>query len=666
MSELLTPRPCGSWSTPISSEVVVRAVREITGVAVDGESVYWSELRPEEGGRTQIVRLDGRGRLHEVLPEGSDARSAVHEYGGGAWWVRDGTVWFTEWADQRLYRLRTGGVPEPVTPVPSPPRSVRWADGDVHPEGERVVVVRETHHSRRATEVVNEVVVLSLEDGAVEDVAVEGGAVGAGAVEGGVGVVVSGPDFVSTPRWSPDGESLCWLEWNHPDMPWDSTLLRVRGEDGGVTEVAGGPEESVFQPRWAPDGSLWFCSDRTGWWTLYRWTPSEGVRCMVDRPAEVGGPQWAFGTSRYDFLSDGRVVLASRDGGADSLWLLSGGDLRELAAGCTTITSIAATRDGVVFAGGSPSAEPSVLRLALTEDGMGPVELLSERRELGLEPGWFSVPEHIEFPGHDGRPTYGHYYPPTSPCYSVPEGERPPLLVTIHGGPSGHARTTLAMGVQYWTSRGFGLVDVDYGGSTGYGRRYRDRLRGQWGVVDVADCVAAARWLGDQGRVDPDRLVIRGGSAGGFTTLMALATSEVFAAGADYFGVADLEGLAQETHKFESRYLDRLIAPYPAGRAVYLDRSPIAHLDALTAPLVVFQGAEDQVVPPAQSEAVVAALRARGVPVAYRVYDGEQHGFRRAENIRDALDAELSFYAQVLGFPLPPGEGITPIAVENL
>jgi dipeptidyl aminopeptidase/acylaminoacyl peptidase len=387
---------------------------------------------------------------------------------------------------------------------------------------------------------------------------------------------------------------------------------------------------------------------------------------MVDREAEVGGPQWVFGISRYDFLPDGRVVLASRSRGADSVWLLSGEALRQLPAGCTTVTNVVATRDAVVLAGGSPSAEPSVLRLAVTEDDTGPVEVLSERRELGLEPGWFSVPEHIEFPGHDGRPTYGHYYPPTNPLHAAPEGERPPLLVTIHGGPTGHAMTTLAMGKQYWTSRGFALVDVDYGGSTGYGRQYRNRLRGQWGIVDVADCVAAAHWLGDQGKADPDRLLIRGGSAGGFTTLLALATSEVFAAGADHFGVADLEALALETHKFESRYLDRLIAPYPSGRQVYLDRSPLTHVDALTAPLVVFQGAEDEVVPAAQSEAVVAALRAKGVPVAYRVYDGEQHGFRRAENIRDALDGELSFYAQVLGFPLPTGESIAPIPVENL
>lgn len=645
MSDHPTPLPCGSWPTPITSELVVRAVRDITAVAVDGDEVYWSELRPDEGGRTQVVRLERDGRRGEVLPEGSNARTAAHEYGGAAWWVRYGTVWFTEWGDQCLYRLRSGGAPVQVTPEPPTPRSVRWADGDVHADGERVAVVRESHHGPHATDVINEVVVLS-DHGDAE-------------------VVVSGPDFVSSPRWSPGGESLCWLEWNHPDMPWDSTLLKVR-RGGGVTTVAGGADESVFQPRWAPDGSLWFCSDRTDWWTLYRWTPQQGVRCMVDREAEVGWPQWVFGISRYDFLPDGRVVFASRSRGADSLWLLSGGDLRELPAGCTTITNVVATKDAVVLAGGSPSAKPSALRLTVAEDVTGGVEVLSERREPGLERGWFSVPKHIEFPGHDRRSTYAHYYPPTNPLHSVPTGERPPLLVTIHGGPTAHALTSLALGKQYWTSRGFALVDIDYGGSTGYGRQYRNRLYGQWGVVDVADCVAAARWLADHGKADPDRLLIRGGSAGGFTTLLALATPKVFAAGADYFGVADLEAIARETHKFESRYLDRLIAPYPDGRQVYLDRSPLTHLDAMTAPLVVFQGAEDEVVPPDQSEAVVAALRAKGVPVAYRVYEGEQHGFRRAENIRDTLDAELSFYAQLLGFPLPPGERIAPIPVENL
>lgn len=642
--------PCGSWPTPITADLVVHEASKLVDVAMDGEVVYWSELRPHEGGRVTMVRREPGADPTDVLPADANARTAVHEYGGGAWWVRNGTVWYVDWADQRLRRIDPGAEPVEVTPASREGGSVRWADGDVHPVDGRIALVRETHPvgSTGAVDVVNEIVV--LDSAGQQD------------------TVVSGPDFVSDPRWSPDGDSLAWLEWDHPAMPWDATTLKVQNAMGVVT-VAGGvddADEGICQPQWAPDGSLWFSSDREDWWSLYRWTPADGVQCMFDRPGEVGGPKWTFGPRRYAFLADGRVVLAALHQGSDSLFLLdTDGTVVDLPVASTCVADMAASGDTVALIGSSASEESAVLCFAVGETA-AEVETLSARRDVGIDPGWYAAPEHIEFPGGDGRPTYANFYRPTNPTARPLDGELPPLIVLIHGGPTSNAVTTLSLPQQFWTSRGFAVVDVDYGGSTGYGRSYRNRLQGEWGILDVGDCVAVVSWLAEQGWVDPARAVIRGGSAGGFTVLMALAVSDVFAAGADYFGVADVEALALDTHKFESRYLDGLIAPYPEGRDVYRERSPLTHLDTLSSPLVVLQGAEDRVVPPAQSEMIVAALREKGLPVAYRLYDGEQHGFRQAANIKDSLQAELSFYSQVLGFDLPAEEGIPTLEIENL
>jgi dipeptidyl aminopeptidase/acylaminoacyl peptidase len=645
-----TRLPCGSWPTPITADVVVHQASKLVDLATDGHSVYWAELRPHEGGRVKIVRLGPGEDPVDVLPAEANARTAVHEYGGGAWWVRDNTVWYADWADQRLRRIDPGAAPVTVTSAAPEGGSVRWADGDVHPTDGRIALVRETHPvgSTGAVDVVNEIVVLDS--------------------EGKEDTVVSGPDFVSDPRWSPDGASLAWLEWDHPAMPWDAATLKVQDLMGAVT-VAGGVDdapEGICQPQWAPDGSLWFCSDRDDWWSLYRWTAEDGVQRMFDRPGDVGAPKWTFGPRRYAFLGDGRVVLAVLHEGRDTVCLLEAdGSVHELDLGVTTVADLAASGDTVVLIGSSGTAGGAVLRFHVAESP-GEVERLSAVHDVGIDPEWYAEPRHIEFPGGDGRPTYANFYPPTNPTALPLEDELPPVIVVIHGGPTSNAVTTLSLAVQFWTSRGFAVVDVDYGGSTGYGRAYRNRLRGEWGVVDVGDCVAVVRWLAEQRWVDPDRAVIRGGSAGGFTVLMALAVSDVFAAGADYFGVADAEALALHTHKFESRYLDGLIGPYPEQREVYLERSPLTHLDSLSAPLVVLQGDEDRVVPPAQSEMVVDALREKGLPVAYRLYEGEQHGFRRAENIKDSLQAELSFYSQVLGFEVPPQEGIPTLEIENL
>jgi dipeptidyl aminopeptidase/acylaminoacyl peptidase len=666
--------PYGSWQTPITSELVVRAAASLGAVVVDGDSVWWSELRPEEGGRTQIVHELGDGPAVDLLPQGFNARTAVHEYGGGAWWVRGRhTVWFANWDDQRLHQLTARAMPRAVTPDPEAPRGDRWTDGVLDASGRWLLVVRE-HHPPGGTpaDVVNEIVVLDT-TGDLEP-----------------GALVSGPDFVSDPRLSPDGTRFCWLQWNHPDMPWDGTELVVADIDwtdtgprlANPTVVAGRPHrapggasagESVFQPRWHADGSLWFVSDRTGWGNLYRWAGGE-IEPRIQMEAEIGVPQWVFGQSRYAFTADGRVVFAYQSEGLDHLAVAApDGSTDDLDLPYTAIASVEAAGDSVVFVGASATAEPAVVRVPLDpatdEPGgaeAGTPEVLRPPRDLRLDPAWFSVPEPIAFPTSGRRTAHALFYPPANPEAEAPAEEKPPLLVLIHGGPTAAARPMLQLGVQYWTSRGFAVADVNYGGSTGYGRDYLRQLDDNWGVVDLDDCVAAARWLAEQGHVDPDRLAIRGGSAGGYTTLAALAFRDTFAAGASHFGVADLEALATETHKFESRYLDGLIGPYPARRDLYIERSPIHHVDGFDRPLIVLQGLEDEIVPPNQAQMIVDALRGKGVPVAYVTFEGEQHGFRQAANIRRALDAELSFYAQVFGFDLPAAEGIEPVTVENL
>jgi dipeptidyl aminopeptidase/acylaminoacyl peptidase len=642
-------RPFGSWSTPITSELVVRSARTPNALQVDGDDVWWSEGRPEEGGRFAVLRRTPDGTVTEVVTAPTSARTSVHEYGGGAWWVAGGVLWYADWVTQRLHRLAPGADAVALTPEPEVPRGLRYADGRVSPDGSTLLVVQEEHRSdgREAT---NSLVRLAADEPSLPE------------------VVVTGPDFVADPRWRPDGGAFCWLEWDHPDMPWDATRLMVDEGGARTVVVAGDIRESVCQPTWAPDGSLWFSGDRTGFWSLYRWTPAAGVELMVDLAADIGFPQWVFGQRCFAFLDDSRVALVYSDAGVDRLavWDPDSGAVADVDVPHSMIDSVQAAGSGVVYIAASPTTEAHVVQVAINGADGAPPEVLVPARDLGLDPAWFSAPEPIEFPTAGGGTAHALYYPPTNPEATAPDDERPPLLVMIHGGPTAAARPMLQLSKQYWTSRGFAVVDVNYRGSTGYGRAYRDLLRGEWGVADVEDCAAVCEFLVERGDVDPDRLCIRGGSAGGFTTLAALTFHEVFAAGSSHYGVADLAVLAAETHKFESRYLDGLVGPWPEARRVYEDRSPIFHIDRIYRPLAVFQGLDDPIVPPNQAEMIVDALRTKGVPVAYLAFEGEQHGFRQAHNIRAALDGELSFYAQVLGFDLPPEEGITPIKVENL
>ncbi|MGW0246639.1 S9 family peptidase [Nocardia goodfellowii] len=653
----ITVLPFGSWPTSITSESVVSAAVRLGEVRVDGGDVYWAEGRPSEGGRTQIVRCAPDGTRTDLLPEGMNARTAVHEYGGAAWWVRGGVLFVVNWDDQRLYRIERGREPVALTPEPAVARGDRYGDGAFGPDGGEVLAIREHHPvgGRGAVDVRNEIVRLAADRPSLPE------------------VVVSGPDFVAAPRLSPDGSMLAVIAWDHPSMPWDDTVLRVRDlATGADTIVAGGAGESVQEPRWRDDGSLLFLSDRNGWWNLYRWTTAGTVEAVIEVEAEIGVPAWQLGSARYAVLADDSIVFARWRQGYDGLAVRRpDGLVTDVELPFSAITAVErADGNAVIVVAGTPTSELGVYRITFVSTQVE-VETLRAPRALGLRDADISVPEPISFPSTDraGAPRSAHalFYPPTSTRYRGPDGELPPLLVMIHGGPTAQALPLLASSTQYWTSRGFAVVDVNYGGSTGYGRAYRELLRDAWGVVDVADCIAAARWLADNGRVDPRRLAIRGGSAGGYTTLAALARADSpFSAGADHYGVADLEALAAETHKFESRYLDCLIGEYPAERDLYRERSPIHHIEQFRSPLIVLQGSEDAVVPPNQSEMIVDALRKRRIPVTYILFEGEQHGFRRAENIRRALDSELSFYAQIFGFDLPADEGIEAVTVENL
>jgi len=636
--------PYGSWRSPILSDLIVAGTIGLEQIALDGEDIYWVELRPTEGGRNVIVRRTPDGRLSDMTPAPFNARTRVHEYGGGAFAVLDGTVYFSNLGDQRLYRQRPGGIPEPLTP----PVDRRYADAVADPRRGRLICVREDH-TIPTSQPINTLVSVPLTPGREDR------------------VLVAGNDFYASPRLSPDGSHLAWLTWNHPRMPWDGTelwvaLVRADGTLGPAELVAGGVEESVQQPQWSPGGILHFISDRSGWWNLYRWRggPSEP---LCPRAAEFGEPPWTLGLSTYAFLSAERILCAYIERGASRLAILDATTdrLEPLEAAYTEICSVRATARQAAFRAGSATAHNAIIRL---DPATRQTQVLRRSSDLAIDPGYLAQPEAIEFPTGHGLTAHAFFYPPQNRDYVAPSGERPPLLVRSHGGPTSAATATLNLEIQFWTSRGIAVLDVNYGGSSGYGRAYRERLKGQWGVVDVDDCVNGARHLVERGLVDGRRLAIRGGSAGGYTALAALTFHSLFQAGASRYGVSDLEALAQDTHKFESHYLDGLIGPYPERRDLYLQRSPIHHTGHLSRPIIFFQGLEDRVVPPSQAEKMVQALRARGLPVAYIAFEGEQHGFRRAENIKRALDAELYFYSRIFGFPL--AEPVEPIVIENL
>jgi dipeptidyl aminopeptidase/acylaminoacyl peptidase len=639
-------KPYGSWKSPITSDVIIAETIGLGGTGIDGDDVYWLEQRPQEGGRIAVVRR-GRtpdGQARDLTPAPFNARTRVHEYGGRAYAVSNGVVYFSNFADQRLYRQDPGAAPRPITPE----AALRYADYVVDGRRGLLFCVREDHTA--PGEAVNTLVKIHC----------------AGDERGGE-VIVSGHNFYSSLRLSPDGSRLAWLAWDHPNMPWDGTELWV-GElsvDGSVSRagrVAGGPAESIFQPEWSPDGLLYFISDRTGWWNLYRQRGGE-IEALCPMEAEFGEPQWVFGASTYAFESAGRLVCARTRRSKYHLAALDTATLRleEIETPYTDMGSVRAAPGRALFLAGSPTESWSVVLLDLKTRRF---EVLRRSGETGVDPGYVSIRQAIEFPTEGGRTAYAFFYAPRNKDFAAPAGERPPLIVMSHGGPTSAASGVFNPNIQYWTSRGFAVVDVNYGGSTGYGRAYRQRLNGQWGIVDVDDCVNAAQYLAGRGEADGERLIIRGGSAGGYTTLAALAFRSVFKAGASHYGVSDLEALAKDTHKFEARYLESLVGPYPERRDLYLERSPLHHARRLNCALILFQGLEDKVVPPDQSQKMFEAARAKELPVAYVAFEGEQHGFRKAENIKRALDGELYFYSRVFKFDL--ADPVEPVEIENL
>jgi dipeptidyl aminopeptidase/acylaminoacyl peptidase len=634
--------------------VVVAGAAGLGEVVVDGDDVWWAESRPDEGGRTVVVRLSPDGTVVDMLPSGVDVRTGVHEYGGGAWWVAGGVLVHSDRADERLYRRDADGVPVVLTPAPGGPRALRYADGRTTPDGRWYVCVREAHATGgEHAEPSNELVAVAM-DGSMQ-----------------VDVLVTGPDFVAAPRISSDGLRLAWIQWDHPELPWDDTELWVAdltiGPDGCALSgrrCVAAEGESFFQPEWRPDGVLHVVTDRGGWWHLHRVDTGTGaLHPLTSGEFEVATPQWVFGLSRYAFVGDD-IWFARREVGVDHLAVRrADGTTQQVpipveGGSATSIGSVVATGDGIIAVAAGWTSEPAVV--AVEPAG---VRILRQPRDLGIDAGWFPQPEALTFPTSGGEVAYAVVHPPTSPDHGGPDGELPPLLVLAHGGPTGSVRTQLQLAIAYWTSRGFAVADVDYRGSTGYGRPYRHRLRGGWGVLDVDDCVAVANHLVDAGRVDGGRLAIKGGSAGGFTVLAALTFHDVFTAGASRYGVADLAALAADTHKFESRYLDRLVGRWPEDEAVYRERSPIHHVDRLSTPILLLQGSEDAVVPPAQAHLMADALQSRGVPFALIEFPDEGHGFRRAATVVRALEAELSFFSDRFGFQ--PADELPPLAIRR-
>lgn len=628
--------PCGTWTSPITASVVAAGATPLSSLMLDGASLYWLEGRASEAGRSTLVGSGG-----ELTPAPFNVRSKVHEYGGGAYAVADGVAWFSNHADSRLYRVEAGLQAVPLT---AEGNGRRYADFVVDAGRRRLVSVREDHSA----------------GGHYPD-----NTIAAIGFDGKETVLVDGNDFYAAPRISPDGRHLAWLCWDHPHMPWEGSELWLADiqDDGSLVNgrlVAGGPQESVCQPEWSPGGVLHFVSDRSGWWNLYRFEHGV-VQPLCPREAEFGGPLWTFGGSLYGFRSDDEIVCAYVEGGVSKLARLRGGVLTEVATPYEEIRELRVNTQTVALLGGAPTLALELARIDL--EG-GTHEVLA-RSIAQLPPtGYLSVPRSISYPSANGRSAYAFHYPPTNADFAPQDGELPPLIVIGHGGPTGMAASTLKLATQFWTSRGFAVLDVNYGGSTGFGRAYRDLLKGQWGVVDVEDCVAGARHLAQQGLADPARLLVRGSSAGGLTTLCALAFHDVFKAGACYYGVSDLAGLDADSHKFESHYNQYLIAPPEQAERVYRERSPIHHTDKLKRPMIFFQGLDDMVVPPQQSETMVEALRARQVPVAYITLEGEGHGFRKAESVVKTLEAELVFYLRVFGIPVPAG--LPAVEIENL
>ena len=633
---------CGTWDSAITTDLLLSGSVGVSEVVPDGDDCWWAESRPSENGRTALMRWRD-GEVTEQTPAGANARTAVHEYGGGAWWVDAGEAFYVDYKDQRIRRINLDGSVDLISPEPESEKSLRYADFRLSPDRHWLIAVVEKHQASTGKGATTEPLNL------IQAIATDG--------SGTTHTLVEGADFYGSPRLSPDGSRLAWVQWMHPNMPWDDTELFVadiswramtieKPQLQNVKAVAGGTNEAIVQPEWSPNGELHFLSDRNDWWHLYRENDDEPV---LEVAGEIGYPPWVFGLSRYCFKADGEVVAAVFNGGVETLELHPDG---------SAFHSLRSVGNKVAFVASGWTSEAAVIF-----DGHV-IHKPRDLGQLGIESGYLQAPEVIEYPTTDDDVSHALFFAPANPGFDRALDEKPPLIVLAHGGPTSAARSQLSLARQFWTSRGFAVVDVNYRGSSGFGRAYRKKLEGVWGVADVDDCVYAARYLAERGLVDQERLIIRGGSAGGYTVLCALAFHETFTAGASLYGVADLEALASDTHKFESRYLDSLIGAYPEQKALYQSRSPINSLDGFSAPMIVLQGSEDAIVPPNQSRMIVDALDKKQVPVAYLEFEGEQHGFRKSETIKRALEAELEFYLRV--FRLLPADQFSDLQIRHL
>ena len=634
--------PYGSWPSPITAELITSGITGLAALSSNGHALFWLESRPEENGRNTLITLrDGKRR--ELTPAPFNVRTRVHEYGGGAYHATTTDIFFVNFIDQNIYRVSlSGGIPVALTHTDE---NTRYADFIFDALRARLIAVGERPGD---SERENCLVSIDAQNGRSID-------------------LHRGHDFYAAPRMSPDGRRLCFLSWDHPNMPWDGTQLHVAtfADDGSLTAamiVAGGAAESIVQPEWLTSERLLFASDQNGFWNLYSYDAS-GIYCVYPDAAEYSGPAWAFGTRYYCGVGPRHVVAQRMHNGSTSLLIIDVDHAMATPLLCEwqDFFGLAMLADRLYFIGGRPDRLAAIASIGL--DGtVG--ETIADSGTLTLAPTWFSMPETIEYRSRDGTTAHAYFYPPHNPNTRGAPAELPPLLVMSHGGPTAAAHPSINLRIQYYTSRGWAVADVNYGGSSGYGRAYRARLDGLWGVVDVHDCEDVVGYLATARRIDPQRAAIRGGSAGGYTTLAALTFGETFRAGASHYGVGDLESLARDTHKFESRYLERLIGPYPQARDLYVARSPIHHVERLRCPIVFFQGLDDRVVPPNQAQSMVDALRRKQLPVAYVAFEGEQHGFRQAANIKRALEGEYLFFARVFGFD--PAETLPPLEIEFL
>lgn len=637
--------PYGSWDSSVAVDLLLKGTVHMRNQMVrwDGDDLYWSELRPSEAGRIVVCRRAAHGAISDITPPGFNARTRVHEYGGGHFAVAGGTVWFTNYSDQRLYRQDGNGTPRPITP----PADVRHADMVVDDRRGRLYAVREDH-TTGASEAVNSIVSIDWK-GEREPI-----------------TVVAGNDFYSSPNLSPDGKRVAWTTWNHPNMPWDGSELWI-GEldrEGHVTssrKIAGGETESVLQPEWSPTGELYFVSDRSDWWNLYR-ARGEGDEPVCKKAAEFGAPQWVFGMRFYAFAGPDEIVCLYSEPGGTKLGRidLDAGVMRQVELLYTSLHNIQMNGHKAAFFAGSATLAERVLTIDLDTGAQAVVKVSNKAH---IDPSNLSIPKAIEFPTEGGLTAHAVYYPPKNQDFEAPPGEKPPLMVRCHGGPTGSGGPTYTFEYHYWTSRGFAVVDVNYGGSSGFGRAYRLRLNGNWGVVDVDDCINSARYLVEQGLADGDRVSITGGSAGGYTVLLSLTKRDFYNAGASHFGIGDLELFIKETHKFEAHYVDTLVGPYPERADLYRDRSAVYFADNLKTPVILFQGLEDKVVPPSQAEEFVAVCKKKKLPYAYVAFEGEQHGFRQEKNIRRSIEGEMYFLSRIFDFTT--ADPIEPLKIEN-